>query len=77
MNVVGRNPFIAMSKPICLSAPGLDEIPFPFFKLENESPAKMIIAMMRSIFNKEIPNIWKMEKIILIQVVGDINDPGN
>jgi hypothetical protein len=61
-----------------LSAPGLDGITFPFLKLEKESAARMIIAMLLFIIlHKKIPDIWKMGKTILIHKAGDVNDPGN
>jgi hypothetical protein len=67
-----------ISKRGNLSAPGLDGITFPFLKLEKESAARMIIAMLRFIIlHKKIPDIWKMGKTILIYKTGDVNDPGN
>jgi hypothetical protein len=67
-----------ISKRGNLSAPGLDGITFPFIKLEKESAAEMLIAMLRFIIVKrKIPRIWKTGKTILIFKGGEANNPGN
>jgi hypothetical protein len=49
-----------ISKRSNLSAPGLEGIAFPFFKLEIELAAGMILSMMHfSIFYKKYPTIGK------------------
>jgi hypothetical protein len=67
-----------ISKRGNLSAPGLDGITFPFLKLEKESAAELLIAMLRFIIVKrKIPSIWKTGKAILIFKGGQPNNPGN
>jgi hypothetical protein len=67
-----------ISKRGNLSAPGLDGITFPFLKLEKESAADMIIAMIRFMLVRwKIPKMWKTGKTILIFKGGDPANAGN
>jgi hypothetical protein len=67
-----------ISKRGNLSAPGLDGITFPFRKLEKESAAEMIIAMILfMMIKRKIPKIWKTGKTILIFKGGEPSGPGN
>jgi hypothetical protein len=67
-----------ISKRGGLSSPGLNDIIFPFLKLEKASAALMIIEMMLfMIVQSKIPNIWKTGKTILIHIAGNINNPCN
>jgi hypothetical protein len=47
--------------------PCIDGIPFPFLKLEKESAAELLIAMIRfMIIKRKIPEFWKTDKTIII-----------
>jgi hypothetical protein len=60
-----------------LSASELEGITFPFLKLEKESAAELLIAMLRFMtVKRKIPRIWKTCKTKLIYKGGGDN-PGN
>ncbi|GMO24718.1 MAG: hypothetical protein Ta2E_13340 [Mycoplasmoidaceae bacterium] len=61
-----------------LSAPGLDELTNPIIEIEQDITAKLMISMMKLMFNSNIcPREWKKARTVLLFKRGEVNELKN